>query len=336
MPAFLPTGSLTGLAFLAAVAAIIRLFRGVSQPPEIDSDDDTQYGTISTKAMLKLVEDEVVRHFVVDLRQPEKSAEPTSCKRTLGGGLLNVPTTEIRRVFARRNSGEFGSRFPALQFPRKQDLIICVSDSSSECRRAVQELESCGFDCSVYVRDEANNDSPNQSSINSLGPVQFLSRHAVALLLGLTDLPSPLESVVLDVRRMDELVMFGCIQGMHHLTVNELPKALALESEAFFERYQFRKPNVDDLVVTSCRRCKRAIWAAQLFMEAGYRKVFVHKTGTYGWRFSPTVKVYDEFNLGDVVPKIKQFSKESPNANEGFIELEQFNLVPNTDSVLTP
>lgn len=264
---------------------------------------------------------------------------------------------DIRRVFSRRGSGEFSSRFPSIRFPRKQDLIVCVSDEARDCRKAVQELESCGFDWSVIVLHSSNRCTlffssvyvrgreEEESSLQSMergASVRYLSRHAVALLLGLTDFPAPTESVVLDVRRMDELVMFGSVQGMKHLTgtlifrtlfrsvlVNELPKALTLETEAFFEKYQFRKPGVDDVVVTSCRTCKRAVWAAELLMEAGYRKVFVHKTGTQGWRFSPSVKAYDEYDLGDVIPRPVQLPKEKPNVSEGFNELESFNLIPN-------
>eukprot|EP00210_Caulerpa_lentillifera_P003019 g2882.t1 len=335
MPAFLPTGSLTGLAFLAAIAVVIRFFRRASQQDEMATDDDTRYGTLSTRAMMKLIEDEVVRHFVIDLRHPDqldRSPPPSSYKRATGG-FLNIPTSDIRRVFSRRVSGDFSSRFPAIRFPRKEDLIVCVSDEIRDCQKAVQELEACGFDCSVYVR--GGYDEPSNRSMDRPNYIRYLSRHAVALLLGLTDLPSPSDSLILDVRRMDELVVFGSIQGMKHLTVNELPKALTLEKDAFFEKYQFRKPEFNDVVVTSCRTCKRAIWAAQLLMEAGYKRVFVHRTGTYGWHFSPSVKAYDSYDLGDEVPSPKEFPKEIPNTAEGLKELENFNLVPITDPELS-
>lgn len=117
--------------------------------------------------------------------------------------------------------------------------------------------------------------------------------------------------------------------------MNELPKALTLDSEMFFEKYQFRKPGIDDVVVTSCRTCKRSTWAAQLLMEAGYRKVFVHRTGSYGWRFSSSVKAYNSFDLGDEVPSPMEFPREIPNTAEGLKELENFNLVPITDPELT-
>lgn len=107
MPAFLPTGSLTGLAFLAAAAVFIRFFRGSSQQDENTTEDDGHYGTLSAKAMMKLVQfelllssleylfqiqDEVVRHLVVDLRTPEQGAGSSSGKRPTGG-FLNVPST---------------------------------------------------------------------------------------------------------------------------------------------------------------------------------------------------------------------------------------------------
>lgn len=55
MPAFLPTGSLTGLAFIAAIAFVIRFFRRTSQHDEMDTQDDSRFGTLSTRAMMKLV-----------------------------------------------------------------------------------------------------------------------------------------------------------------------------------------------------------------------------------------------------------------------------------------
>lgn len=109
--------------------------------------------------------------------------------------------------------------------------------------------------------------------------------------------------------------------------VNELPKALTMEPAAFQDRYQFSKPGVDDVVVTTCRTSKRAIWAAQLLIEAGYTKVFVHHTGSYGWRFSPSVKPYDSYDLGDEIPQPKSFSREIPDASAGLRELEDLGLL---------
>ena len=60
--------------------------------------------------------------------------------------------SDIRRIFARRTSGDFHSRFPTLRFPRKEDLIVCVSDEVRDCRKAVQEMEALGYD---WYRDLA-------------------------------------------------------------------------------------------------------------------------------------------------------------------------------------
>lgn len=109
--------------------------------------------------------------------------------------------------------------------------------------------------------------------------------------------------------------------------VNELPKALTLDENAFQERYQFPKPKADDVVITSCLTNRRATWAARLLIEAGYTKVFVNHTGAYGWRFSPSVKPYDAYELGDIIPAPKEFDRESPDATAGLKELEDLGLL---------
>ena len=121
--------------------------------------------------------------------------------------------------------------------------------------------------------------------------------------------------------------MDGCV-------VNELPKALTLDADKFEERYLFPKPGLNDVVVTSCRTNKRAIWAAQLLTEAGYTKVFVHHTGAYGWRFNLSVKPYDSYELGDEIPPPKEFNREMPDASAGLKELEDLGIIsiPKNDS----
>ena len=57
----------------------------------------------------------------------------------------------------------------------------------------------------------------NTSNLNRTSSVKHISRHAVALLLGRRDMLPMIESTVLDLRRVDELVMFGSIQGTKHL-----------------------------------------------------------------------------------------------------------------------
>jgi len=104
----------------------------------------------------------VVPHYIMDLRnteQVERRPPPEYLKRA-NGGFLNVTSTphriqymaeiilasDIRKVFGKRMSGDYHSRFPTLRFPRKEDLIVCVADEARDCRKAVQELEALGFD----------------------------------------------------------------------------------------------------------------------------------------------------------------------------------------------
>lgn len=80
-----------------------------------------------------------------------------------------------------------------------------------------------------------------------------INRDALAVLLGLSTLPRHATATVLDVRRPDELALYGAIPGTSHVPAAELPAALAMAPEEWFRRYRFPKPVAGEPLVMQCR-----------------------------------------------------------------------------------
>jgi hypothetical protein len=66
---------------------------------------------------------------------------------------------------------------------------------------------------------------------------------------------SPNTPRFIDLRRHDELALFGQIPGSLHLQVQEWPKALAMDSRAWEQSFKFPKLGNDDLVILHCMDC---------------------------------------------------------------------------------
>lgn len=83
-------------------------------------------------------------------------------------------------------------------------------------------------------------------------------------------------------------------------TADQLPSALQLPPQTFFQAYRFPKPAPGTAVVLHSRTSKRAVWAAQLCADAGLDSVLVYRAGVYGWRFDESVKQYKSYELVSV------------------------------------
>jgi rhodanese-related sulfurtransferase len=78
-------------------------------------------------------------------------------------------------------------------------------------------------------------------------------------------------------------------------SVDQWPRALSLDADAWEAVYHFPKLGRDDLVILACRTNRRSAWAAQVAEDVGLRKVFVLNNGTYGWRLDPGIEVYEGY-----------------------------------------
>lgn len=278
-----------------------------------------------------LIETDPVPHYIIYVTDAEYSGRqqiPEVLKRA-SGGFMQLPVSELRRVFQRRSSGDFATTFPDMKFPRREDLLVFVSETEAESINAVEDTEAMGFTSCVYLQGGLA--SLRSQSFKPVD-VKYINRHAVALLLGMTGSAAPVQAQLVDIRRMDEHVIFGMIDGSKALLTNEVPKALKMDEDEFQDKYTFSKPKLDDVVIMSCRTNRRAKWATALCQEAGYRRVFVHREGVFGWRFNQGVKVYDSYELGDQIPEPKPFSVEHPDIVAAWQELEELGLATQPSS----
>jgi rhodanese-related sulfurtransferase len=98
----------------------------------------------------------------------------------------------------------------------------------------------------------------------------LISRHAVAHLLRLRGLSTlPQHPFLVDVRRHDEVTLFGALPESKHLPVEDIPFALAAPVDTFEDFAAFARPAVDQLLVFYSRESKRAQFAAAIAMGHG-------------------------------------------------------------------
>ena len=129
--------------------------------------------------------------------------------------------------------------------------------------------------------------------------------------------------VLIDVRRKDEVILYGAIRGAKHVPVDQLASALAPStSHLEFEKlYHFPKPDKNKLLVFCSRAFSRATWAAHLAMDAGYARVCVYGGGVCGWNVDPAVDGYARYGLGDAPPSPISAERETVDYQRGYAEL---------------
>ncbi|GMH39443.1 hypothetical protein BSKO_07341 [Bryopsis sp. KO-2023] len=327
--------SLTGLVCLAGLAWLIRLLRRAQADEEEVSSDQGRangHGTLSADSLAMLINTDPVPHYIIDVRDAfiiAQSPAPALLKNG-PGTFMCIAADDVRKLFLRRGSGDFARKFPQQRYPNKDDLLVFVSDDVEQSRKATDDAQALGFSCAVYL--ERGLASFRDNFQPALADVKYLSRHAVAVILGMVDSFTPVEATVIDLRRADELVVFGTIDKTKQLPVGELPRALKMEEGEFRDKYQFSKPRLDDVLVLSCRTNRRSSWGFQIFTEAGFTRVFVHRTGVYGWQFSSSVKKYESYEKGDEFPKAIPFEVERPDRNTGLRELAEAGLISRAKS----
>lgn len=115
-----------------------------------------------------------------------------------------------------------------------------------------------------------------------------------------------------------------CTPPTHHdatPAVEQFASALELSPEVFAARYGFSKPAADAVVVLHGRTSHRSSWAAVLGADAGLRRCYVYAQGTYGWRASPDVAVYEAFDVTQPPPEPEQVASEALDTAAGRVEV---------------
>ncbi|KAM7301675.1 putative secreted salivary gland peptide [Ixodes scapularis] len=90
--------------------------------------------------------------------------------------------------------------------------------------------------------------------------------------------------VVIDVREPEELETDGRIPNFHNIPLKSIPEAFELEPKEFETKYNFSKPEADDVIIFSCRSGRRALLAAQrLDKLQKYRNIKVYEGSFQNW-----------------------------------------------------
>ncbi len=129
--------------------------------------------------------------------------------------------------------------------------------------------------------------------------------------------------VLVDVRRKDEVILYGAIHGARNIPVDQLASALSsnMTNGDFQQLYHFPKPDKNRLLVFCSRAFSRATWAAHVAMDAGYSRVCVYASGVCGWKLDPAVAGYPSYGLGDAPPSPVSSDREEVDHQRGYAEL---------------
>jgi rhodanese-related sulfurtransferase len=89
---------------------------------------------------------------------------------------------------------------------------------------------------------------------------------------------------VVDVRRGDEVALYGRIPGSIPVPAALLPAAARLSPSAWEAAHRCAQPGPGSAVVLVSRQARRAAWAAQAGTDAGWGRCLVFRPGVCGWR----------------------------------------------------
>lgn len=335
-------GSITGALCITVVAWGIRSLRAATLRPHSHVLRTqtrkhvvvSQYHAVLSPASLRLlIELEPFLHYVLDLRPDELGVYGAS---PYLGSALRVPEAQLEAVLSSRSAWQasFGKAPPT-----GEHLLVLVTDSQEQGVRAAALAAALGYHRTATLAGGAAGwDALGNAAATDL---QYLGRDALAALLGLLPKAVPgssaaaaaaaaaaLGAVVIDLRRADERILFGNIPETVHLPVEQLASALALPLADFKELYGFDRPAESAPVVLTSRTHRRASWAAQVCRDAGLRRVFVYRQGTYGWHFDASVMAYRRYERWEPPPEPEPFEEDMPNADVALRELADLGLLP--------
>ncbi|KAL2631203.1 hypothetical protein R1flu_015889 [Riccia fluitans] len=333
-------GSLTVLLQIALVAWGVRQLRSVLAKRRQRAEavqkatelpyravDPPGFSMLSPIAVKKMIQLDPVPHILVDVRFPSAVTDAPSPFEMA----INIPEGELKAAL-QLSEAEWEERFPSTKKPERSDIIVFLSTKGRRAQRAANVAADLGYSgcCVLNGGLEAYEENVRSSEDQ---PLKFLSRDAVALLVHKNDRcgevseAAPPSVYLIDVRRHDERALYGHIKGSQHVPVEEMPKALSMDSGAWEKTYHFPKFDKEDTVIFQCRTCRRAAWAAQLAHDVGMERCFVYKEGVYGWRFDPSVLPYDSYEIGDAPPKPIDFEVEKVDPEAGRGELQRLGLL---------
>lgn len=115
----------------------------------------------------------------------------------------------------------------------------------------------------------------------------------------------PIDYVLLDVRRKDEIETFGAIEYSVNLPVTEWGTALTQSESEFSEKFHFAKPSKSDnlVIIGRSKNSKRALDAANIALSLGYTRVTIIEGGIEEYsKYDDRVSFYDFYSLSSPSP----------------------------------
>lgn len=331
-------GSLTTAVALTLLAWSVRALRAAAlrnaatkaRAPAARRLRHRLHATMTLAALHVLCQLDAVPYLVVDTREELEDAEPLdegdrnasnegmdptkrnhpSTHLDEQAHVLYLPEEQLEETFSSTHE-EWESKVGRKK-PEQEHVLAFVADDTWRAQACAAQVASMGYLRCVAVR----------AGGNPVEPVRFVHRDAVAEAIR----SNRKGLVVLDLRRHDERVLYGAPLGSKHLPAEQVPRALSMSEDEFQDTFGFDKPAKQDNVVLMCRSDRRARWASQLLVDAGYPRVFVCKEGVYGWRLDHRVLPYQSYELGDPPPDPEPFEIEPIDLQAARKELQSMGL----------
>jgi len=342
MPTFSNAGGSLGSAIVLTLLAWgVRWVRAeMSKRKALYGDDAREqfdvgpfHARVSVSTLLGLLETRACGFLLVDVRpfterrgddnDMSNGDEEKPLPRVLRGA-IRLPFDLIKDVLASAQAWE--ATFPHVKCPDTFKILVILGDTEEQELKAASSLNELGYQRTLCVRGCLQACSVEEIPQSNL---QYISRDGLALLISEASFNASMDSikrdesyVLIDVRRRDEIILFGSIPGFHNVPVDEIASALLNLNDTEFEQtYHFRKPNKNMLLIMCSRTFARATWAAQITQDAGYAKVAVYAQGVNGWNLDPSVYSYPSYVMGDPPPEPEEYESEMIHHSHGMAEL---------------
>lgn len=242
-------------------------------------------------------------------------------------GAIRLPYDLIGNVLGSVQTWE--ATFPHVKCPDIFTILVILGENEEQEMRAATSLNSLGYQKSLCVKG-----SIEALSYQSIGQVprsnvHYISRDGLALLISDATFDSSdymkmdQAFLLIDVRRRDEIILFGSITGSHNIPIDELASSLSsnMASVEFEQKYHFAKPAKNVMLIMCSRTYARATWAAQIAQDVGYKNVLVYAQGVNGWKLDPAVSAYPCYGLGDAPPEPLEYESAIIDRSHGMAEL---------------
>ena len=345
MPTFSNAGGSLGSAIVLTLLAWgVRWVRAeMSKRRALHGDDAREqfdvgplHARVSVSTLLGLLETRACGFLLIDVRPFSErrgddndmsngilDGEEKPLPRVLRGA-IRLPFDLIKDVLASAQAWE--ATFPHVKCPDTFKILVLLGDTEVQELKAASSLNALGYQRTLCVRGCLQSCSADEIPQSNL---QYISRDGLALLISEASFNTAMDSikidesfVLIDVRRRDEIILFGSIPGFHNVPVDEIASALLNLKDAEFEQmYHFKKPNKNVLLIMCSRTFARATWAAQIAQDAGYIKVAVYAQGVNGWNLDPSIYSYPSYAMGDPPPEAEEYEAEMIHHSHGMAEL---------------